>query len=121
LRATLVTSAAVANRYPHFEFVNPDGTVLTAAVAHTAQTAGLTVKYNNVSDNGNLSEGSATNDGEASLPLPGMWFPAGTTIKTVTTAIDVGDQWSGIFYSFLEGDEWEHLKLLQELTSSMGG
>jgi len=120
LRATLSASATVANRVAHFQFVSQSGDVIHEIVAHSAQVASAVTIYNLVGGNGANYEGSAVNDGVASLPLPDLWFPAGTLIKTKTTALDVGDKWGSVYWSALTGDEWAHLALLEEIASNIG-
>ena len=119
LRAKLVTSATVANRYGHFQFVDPSGDILHEVVAQAAQAAGATVTYDLVGGSGSMNEGSSIYDGLSSLPLPDLWFPPGTSIVTKTTGIQAGDQWSSIFFTALVGREWEHLELLAEIAQSM--
>jgi len=119
-RATLHTSAAVANRFPHFRFTDRNGTVLHDVVAPAAQTAGLTVVYD-LAGTGN-AQAFTTNavDGLCPLPLPDIRFPAGTKFSSLTTAIDVGDQWSAIVFVMLVGDEWEDLAPLYALATKLG-
>lgn len=121
LRAELVTSATVANRYPHFQFVSPSGQVLHEVVPMTAQAASVTTFYNLVAASGSANEGSGVNDNVSSLALPDLWWPAGTTVRTTTTELQVADQWSGVYWSALVGEEWEHLRLLAEIAATLGG
>lgn len=121
LRAVLTTSATVANRYPHFQFVSPSGAVLHEVVPMTAQAASTAVAYDLVGASGSANEGSQVNDGTASLVLPDLWWAAGTRVRTVTTALQVGDQWSAVYWTALVGEEWEHLRLLAEIASQIGG
>ena len=121
LRVTLTTSAVVANRYPHFQYVTPSGAVLFETVPSTAQVASKSTVYQLTAGNGAPNEGSAVNDNVSGIAAPDFWLPAGTKIRTVTTAIDVGDQWSAVYYSMLVGEEQEHLHLLSEIVRSLGG
>ena len=121
LHAKFVTSAVVANRYPHFQFVSPSGAVLHEAVGQTAQAASITTYYDLCGGGGAANEGSAVADNVASLTLPEMWWPAGTKVVTLTTAIDVGDQWSDVYWSALVGEEWEHLRWLEQIAAQLGG
>lgn len=121
LRAVLTTSATVANRYPHFQFVSPSGQVVHEVVPMTAQVASTVVTYNLIAASGSANEGSQVNDGVASLALPDLWWPTGTKLRTTTTALQAGDQWSAIYWSALVGEEWEHLKLLADIASQIGG
>lgn len=120
-RARLATSAVVANRVPHFRFVSPSGNVIHEVVPSAVQAASLTVTYDLVGGSGAANEGSAVSDGVSSLCLPDFWFPAGTTLETATTALDVGDTWSAVYWSAIVGEEWEHLRLLTEIASQIGG
>jgi hypothetical protein len=113
LRATLTTSAVVANRFPHFRIVNQNGDIFHEMVASTAQTASSTIVYDLCGGNGGAAAGTATVDGVASIKLPDFWLPGSADLSTVTTALDAGDQWSKIFWTALVGDEFEHLKMLQ--------
>jgi len=121
LRAEFVTAAAVANRYPHFQFVSPSGDVIHEIVPQTAQAAGATVTYDLVGGSGSANEGSTLNDGVSSLSLPDFWFPAGTKVRTLTTGLQAADQWSNVFWSALVGEEWQHLRLLEEIAATIGG
>lgn len=121
LRAKLVTSAVVANRFPHFQIVNPSGQVLHEVVSVAAQAASATVTYDLCGRNGAAFQGGAVSDTVSSLALPDVWWPADCTIRTVTTAIDVADQWSAIYWTALIGDEWDHLRLLEQIASQLGG
>lgn len=120
LRAVLTTSAVVANRYPHFQFVSPSGAVIHEIVPAAAQAASLAVTYDLVAANGALFDGSAVHDGVSSLSLPDLWVPAGTKVRTLTTAIDAGDTWTGVYWSALVGDEYEHIALLTEIRNALG-
>lgn len=120
LRAKLVTSATAANRFPHFQVTDQTGTVLHEITGAAAQTATSTVVYNVVGRDGSSRRGEAVVDGVASLPWPGIWYPAGSKILTLTTAIDTGDQWSAIAWTALVGDEWEHLQLLDDIAGAIG-
>jgi len=42
-------------------------------------------------------------------------------VVTLTTAIDVGDQWSDVYWSALVGEEWEHLRWLEQIAAQLGG
>lgn len=120
LRAQLVTSATVASRVPHFQIVNASGQVLHEITAPAAQTATTTITYDLCARNGAPFQGSAVVDGVAGITLPDLWWPAGTQIKTATTAIASGDQWGSIYWTALVGDEWEILQLLAQLAKQAG-
>lgn len=121
LHAKFVTSATVANRYPHFQFVSPSGEIIHEVVPSAAQVAGATTYYDLCGGNGASFDGTAVHDNVVSLSLPDFWFPAGTKVLTLTTGIAAGDQWSSIFWSALVGEEWQHLRLLEEIAAQIGG
>lgn len=94
LTATLTTSAAVANRSTMVQLT--DGTaVLFTLPTGLAHAASLAARYSWVNGNdflvGSVAGGNITSD------LPDMALPAGYTITTVTTLVDVADQWSKAF------------------------
>ena len=120
VRAKLVTSAAVANRFPHFQMVTPSGDVFFEAVPSAAQTASATVIYQLTADSGAPNEGSAVNDGVSGLSLPNFWVDEGCRFKTVTTAIDAGDQWSGIYATYLIRDERGMIALIEQALAQHG-
>lgn len=119
LRAKLVTAAAVANRFPHFQVTDQSGDVIHELVAVAAQAAGATVTYQLSSGNGAPYQGGAISDGVAGLAWPDLWFPAGSKIVTTTTAVQAADQWSGIFWSALIGDEFEHVRWLERIATGL--
>ena len=119
-RAKLLTSAVVANRFPHFQITDKSGTVLHDIAPAAAQVAGTTVVYDLCGGGGANPGGEAVVDGVSSLPLPDIWWPAGTKFNSLTTAIDVGDQWSAISWTAFIGDELEHLRWLEEIAGSIG-
>jgi len=120
LRAKLVTSAAVANRFPHFQVVDQSGNIVHEIVTGVAQTAGVTTTYDLITGSAAGAEWGVVNDGVAVMSLPDYWFPAGYKIITKTTALDVGDEWSSIVFTGLVGDEFEHLKLLERIAAQYG-
>ena len=118
VRAKLVTSATVANRTPHFQFVTPSGDVFFEAVPSAAQTEGATVIYQLTADSGAPNEGSAVNDGIAGLSLPNFWVEEGTRVKTATTNIEAGDQWSSIYVTYLVRDALAWRELVADVVDS---
>lgn len=90
--AQFVTSAVVANRFPAFQILDNGGHVLWSVQTPTAQAAGITHTYGAGPGVGMNATGSTV-----MLPLPsGLVVPAGGIVKSVTTALDAGDQWSAI-------------------------
>lgn len=96
---TLVASAVVANRTPVLT-IDDGANILFEAGNNVAQTATQTVKYR-------AAVGvPLTTFGALSylLPLPSdLELPAGSRIRTVTGAIDVGDNYSAPVYTL---EEW---------------
>jgi len=95
LRATLVTSAAAANRIP--DFILDDGVnILWRAPQGAAQTASLTEGYQ-------LAQGLVANFNDTvttffqCIPIRVM-LGAGFRIRSSTSAIQAGDQWSAPQY-----------------------
>jgi hypothetical protein len=120
LHLSLTSSAVVANRFPHFQFVSPSGDIIHEVVPVAAQAASLTYVYDLVAESANLSEGSAVHDDVVSLPLPKLWFPPSTIVRTKTTALDVGDAWTKVYFTAEVGGQYEHERLLQEIADNIG-
>jgi hypothetical protein len=97
LRATLVTSAAVANRAAILQFNNA-GNVLYNACAANLQAASLTVGYSWGAGVTTLlaTVGATTPNAETSIPVD-LTLSAGMTITSTTQNIQAADQWSAIF------------------------
>lgn len=91
--ATLVTSATVGNRTVNV--IIDDGNpahILFQDVANAAQAASATVTYQGVSG---VARSAAVVGGILQLDFPqGMILGPGYRIRTLTTGIQVGDQWS---------------------------
>lgn len=90
LSGLLTTSAAVANR--NVKIVIDDGaTIYYEASAGFSQAASLANRYS-------FADGvspTALFDGCVALPLPSnLWLSPGHRVRTLTTALDVADQWS---------------------------
>lgn len=102
IRARFVTSAVVANRAVAVIVKDAAGTEVFREGLDTAVTASLTTIWTFTSEAGTSAGGVATVKAVA-LGIPeGPYLPR-WTISTVTTAIDVGDQWSqiGVWYRAL--------------------
>jgi len=92
IRATFVTSAAGANRIPHLQVIDTNANVVFEVAASAAQVAATTVQYS-----WTAGVQPTSNDGAAIAPIPSnLWLILNTQLKTVTTAIQAGDQWSNI-------------------------
>jgi hypothetical protein len=90
LRASLVTDVTVANREAAITF--DDGALVYAEFASGAnQAASLTRQYT-ASRQG--VRGAAASATSILIAIPDLWLPAGHRIRTSTTAIVAGDNWS---------------------------
>lgn len=93
LTAQLVTSAVVATRQPRLEISNSDGIIAVIGCSDT-MTATTTHVLSWMRGYGaNVVGGTSNRD---SMPLPDLALMPGETVASVTTNIDVGDQWSNI-------------------------
>lgn len=91
VRLSLVTSAAAANR--RVTLVIDDGVnILAEIVAGLDQIASLTIDYTYTADAG--YETVATRSGVIQQGIPRMLLAAGYRIRTLTDAMDVGDNYS---------------------------
>jgi hypothetical protein len=97
--ATLVTSAAVANRVPVLRFTDGSN-VYFRKPALAAITATLTTQVSWVPELG--SDQTALSGGALTVPLPTVYLAPGNVIACSTTAIDVGDQWSNVVVTAVE-------------------
>lgn len=96
--ASLTTSAAVANRV--VAVVIDDGTnVLYRWVAGLNQTASQTLEYAGAV--GGVDVGGTARNNVVTFPLAGITLPAGYRIRTITTAIQAGDQWTAARLGYL--------------------
>jgi hypothetical protein len=95
VRARLVTSAAVANRFVAIQVKDAAGTELWRAALDSAIVASKTVLFTFAPTTGSI-DGGLTNTLVLNYPLPdGPYLPR-WTINSVTTAIDTADQWSQV-------------------------
>lgn len=92
-RAIFTTSAVVASRIPRLTL--SDGTTI-----YWENSVQATMVASNVYRLGFSAGGAQQSTGNANvdsaLTLPDLWLPGGHQFMTQTTAIDVGDQWSGL-------------------------
>ena len=99
LRATLVTSAAVANRAATLNVT--DGTnTLWSVEAGTTQAASLTVAYSWVTEYPAFP--TTVVGGVLVVPMAPTYLAPGMTISGATALLDVGDQWQGITAQVVE-------------------
>ena len=96
VRATLTTSAAVANRHPGLTYTDRQGNVLAVSVpvasVTASETAGLTWAHGLTT-----ITGAGT---EQPIALADLWLPDGATVSVVTANIDVADQWSNVVVTY---------------------
>jgi hypothetical protein len=92
LHAQLVTSAAAANRVPHFQVTDGAGNIAVDVSSLVNQAASLTFNYGAFNGGQNQSF-----DSLVQMPLPfELRCQPGYIIKSLTTAIQAADQWSQI-------------------------
>lgn len=104
-RATLTTSAAVANRAPSFTIDNQTDVAIQVA-PNVVQAASLATVFSGVAD-GSFTSASITG-GVVTLAFPTIVLATGWRLKSVTNLIDVADQWSNItvFMERLDEPPW---------------
>jgi hypothetical protein len=92
IKATLVTSAIVANRIPRLA-LNFNGVTVYEAEPAAAQTASTTIVYEWAPG----AVASVGAGGRVTMPIPGGYIGHNNdTISVSTAAIDAGDQWGSI-------------------------
>lgn len=125
LTATLTTSAVVANRRPALAFSDKSAGTFWSADAINPQVASLAVTYSWARGVGAQVASAIVTTERAALQLPDMWLQGQDTIKSITGAIDVGDQWSNIIFRAVVGEAWESeremLSVVQALLGPAGG
>ncbi len=91
LRAQLVTDANAANRIPVLEMVEGASIKASSATSNTqpASTTRIYTWFIGASRSGLI-------ESNVEIPMPEQWLMAANLIRTATTAIQVGDQWSAI-------------------------
>lgn len=90
--AQLATSATVANRIPSYQLTDRTGVPITAAYTSVAATASSTLL---VTPGG--TGGLGPSGGVLGLSEPfTTFYDTDWTLKSVTTALQAGDQWSNI-------------------------
>ena len=107
LKATVVTDANVAARIPHLALDNGTATIIGAQISPGASfPAGSTVTLSWVSS---YAAGvTVVAGGVVTVGVPDFVIPTGWRLRTITTAIQVGDQWSNItaFIERLDEPPW---------------
>lgn len=107
-RATLVTSAAVANRVPSLNFSDADGKLLATFGTGTNVVASTTSQYTWAIGVGYTV---LTSPFLLGLPSPAIPLPNGYRISLGTVALDAADQWSNIR---MVVREWAEADIVQE-------
>ena len=98
LHWVLATSATVANRVSGFEIVDGAGNVIGIWRGGAVQAASLTENYSIGTIDGQSDPNG--NFGAIIIPAPqGLYLPAGFTIRSLTAALQAGDQYSAIWMS----------------------
>ena len=97
--ATLVTSAAVANRAPLFTVTDGSSTLWRVAPG-VVQTASLTTTYSWLCELG--APDVTITGGHIQVALPPAYFHPGFTFGPVTATRDAADQWSAIVVQVFE-------------------
>lgn len=92
-RATFVASAAVANRLLGTS-VKINGTEVWRVVLANNVTAGQTVQVTYTGQTENIAGLDPALF--AAVPMPDLWLEPGDTIGSVTSAVDVADQYSAL-------------------------
>jgi hypothetical protein len=95
IRARLVTSATVANRFVALTVKDEVANEVCRVGFDTAITAGLTV-FCTFTPAVSTVVGGVTNVKALTFPLPAGPYPSRTAFSSVTTNVDTGDQWSQI-------------------------
>lgn len=94
IRFTLTTSAAVANRFAVVDILDGDNVINFRTVSSAALAASLARGYTAFPEAGaNVTSAG----GDETLPITGTVIPPGFTLRMTAIALDVTDQFSGIF------------------------
>jgi len=102
-RASLTTSAAVANRTPTFLYMH-GANILTQTPNSILQAASTTLSYNI----GPIGIAAAPTAGDIILPLnPPILLKTVFTFRTSTTNLQAGDQWTAPSYVVQEWGIWD--------------
>lgn len=113
--AELTTDAVVAARGVSLTLTDTSDGVYYQAGLGATQAASLAVRYS-WAYGANLIVGTTIADGmPVSAALPRQWLEPGDELSSVTSAIDVADQWSAILVRFVTGEHWRELELWEQL------
>ena len=119
LRVTLTTAVAVANRSVHFQYVNKSGQILHEVVA-PAVAASQTITYTLIASTGYNNTNGTIEDGVLALPLASLKLPPGTKLITKTTNLQAADTFTAGYYTAHVGDDYDHLRLLEQIAANVG-
>jgi hypothetical protein len=109
IKATLVTSAIVANRNAVLRVTDADTNVLYSIAPAASQAASSNFQYSWIQG---LGTSLSSNGLQNPLPTPPVPLSNGFVVRAATTLLDVGDQWSGIT---LMVREWSETDVVQEM------
>lgn len=88
-RATLTTSATVASRVVHLDFLDPDGNLICDFWSAATQAASLT---GSVVFAAGIPEYAPATGGPAVVPIPDIILPVGCSVGFEVASIDAADQ-----------------------------
>lgn len=106
-RALLTTSAVVAARAPAVRHLDPNGNEILRVNIGNTLAASLSAGFNWAAG---LGDHNASNGFTAGLPLPGLIVPAGWTVGSSTSNLDVADAYTQVR---LLVREWSLLEVAQ--------
>lgn len=99
IEAQLLTSAVVANRNALLRVRDPDGREAVRIAPAVVQAASLPVVYTYLPGFGAIASEAGQ---QLPLPSPLLYLPSGWQVGSLTTLLDVGDQWSAIVLTVRE-------------------
>ena len=117
ITAKLVTNGTAGNRAPILSLLDLSGNTVLEVTPGGTQAASLTGQFSWYESDGPRAGTNAQVGGVASADLPSFWLPEGWSVKTTTVNIQTGDQWSGVYGTFLVYDEamekaWRYIEEL---------
>jgi hypothetical protein len=97
LYATLTTNATAGLRQVALELTDAVPNVWLKKTVNGTQTVSLAYSYGWVAGGGSSDDPQAPILTTVESLLPELWLPAGTAVRTLTTNLQAGDQWSGLY------------------------
>lgn len=97
--ALFTASAVVANRTFALT-ADQDGKIWFASALTATVVAGSSVRLAGYAGSSGTASGGLV--AGVGLPAEGLWLPQGSTLRTITTNIDVGDQYNFVTLQFTE-------------------